>query len=134
MSRGINKVILVGRLGRDADVKHTPSGTAVATTSIAVDESFKNKDGEQVQKTEWMNLVIWNKQAEIAGEYLKKGQQVYVEGKLQTRQWEKDGQKHYTTEIVVFNFLMLGSKGESKEKAAAPAEETGAGGDESLPF
>jgi single-strand DNA-binding protein len=112
MARGLNKVMLIGHLGKDPELKYTPGGAAVATFSLATNESYKDKDGNQQEKTEWHRLVVWNKQAEIAAEYLKKGQQVFVEGKLQTRTWEKDGQKHYMTEIVVFNFQMLGRKGE----------------------
>ncbi len=135
MSHGLNKAQLIGHLAKDPEIKVTAGGSSVATVNLATNESYKDKNGEQVEKTEWHRLVIWGKQAEIAGEYLKKGQQVYVEGKLQTRSWDdKDGVKHYTTEVVVFNFLMLGSKGESKEKAAAPMEETMAKGEESLPF
>ena len=112
MARGLNKVMLIGHLGKDPELKYTPGGAAVATLSLATNESYKDKDGNQQDKTEWHRLVVWNKQAEIAAEYLKKGQQVFVEGKLQTRSWEKDGQKHYMTEIVVLNFQMLGRKGE----------------------
>ena len=110
MARGLNKVMLIGHLGKDPELKYTPGGAAVATFSLATNESYKDKDGNQQEKTEWHRLVVWNKQAEIAAEYLKKGQQVFVEGKLQTRTWDKDGQKHYMTEIVVFNFQMLGRK------------------------
>jgi single-strand DNA-binding protein len=112
MARGLNKVMLIGHLGKDPELKYTPGGAAVATLSLATNESYKDKEGNQQEKTEWHRLVVWNKQAEIAAEYLKKGQQVFVEGKLQTRTWEKDGQKHYMTEILVFNFQMLGRKGE----------------------
>jgi single-strand DNA-binding protein len=112
MARGLNKVMLIGHLGKDPELKYTPGGAAVATFSLATNESYKDKEGNQQEKTEWHRLVVWNKQAEIAAEYLKKGQQVFVEGKLQTRTWEKDGQKHYMTEIVVLNFQMLGRKGE----------------------
>ena len=112
MARSLNKVMLIGHLGKDPELKYTPGGAAVATFSLATNESYKDKDGNQQEKTEWHRLVVWNKQAEIAAEYLKKGQQIFAEGKLQTRTWEKDGQKHYMTEIVVFNFQMLGRKGE----------------------
>ncbi len=112
MARGLNKVMLIGHLGKDPELKYTPGGAAVATFSLATNESYKDKDGNQQDKTEWHRLVVWNRQAEIAAEYLKKGQQIFAEGKLQTRSWEKDGQKHYMTEIVVFNFQMLGRKGE----------------------
>jgi single-strand DNA-binding protein len=108
----LNKVMLIGHLGKDPELKYTPGGTAVATFSLATNEGYKDKDGNWQERPEWHRLVVWNKQAETAAEYLKKGQQVYVEGRLQTRTWEKDGQKHYTTEIVVQNFQMLGRKSE----------------------
>ena len=103
MSSSVNKVILVGRLGKDPDVKYTGSGKAVANFSIATDESYKNKDGEKVKKTEWHNLVVWGPSVEnFVQKYLHKGDLVYVEGKLQTRSWDdKDGNKKYTTEINV---------------------------------
>lgn len=110
MSRGLNKVMLIGHLSKDPELKYTPAGAAVASFNLATNESYKDRAGNDVSKTEWHRLVVWNKQAEIAAEYLKKGQQIFVEGKLQTRSWEKDGQKHYMTEIVVFNFQMLGRK------------------------
>jgi len=101
MARGINKVILVGNLGNDPDTRYLPNGDAVTNISIATSESWKDKQtGQNVDRTEWHRVVFFRRLAEIAGEYLKKGSKVYVEGKLQTRQWEKDGQKHYTTEIV----------------------------------
>lgn len=112
MSRGLNKVFLLGHLGKDPELKYTPGGAAVATFNLATNENYKDKTGNEVSKTEWHRLVVWNKQAEIAAQYLKKGAQVFVEGKLQTRLWEKDGQKHYMTEIVVINFQMLGVKGD----------------------
>jgi single-strand DNA-binding protein len=108
----LNKVMLIGHLGRDPELKYTPGGAAVATFTVATAEPYKDKDGNWQERPEWHRLVVWNKQAENAAEYLKKGQLVFVEGRLQTRTWEKDGQKHYTTEIVVFNFQMLGRKGE----------------------
>jgi single-strand DNA-binding protein len=106
----LNKVMLIGHLGKDPELKYTPGGAAVATVSLATNEPFKDKDGNWQERPEWHRLVIWNKQAENAAEYLKKGSQVFVEGRLQTRNWEKDGQKHYTTEIVVQNFQILGRK------------------------
>ncbi|MCI0698009.1 single-stranded DNA-binding protein [candidate division KSB1 bacterium] len=108
----LNKVMLIGHLGKDPELKYTPGGAAVATFSLATNEAYKDKDGNWQERPEWHRLVVWNKQAETAAEYLKKGQQVYIEGRLQTRTWEKDGQKHYTTEIVVQNFQMLGRKSE----------------------
>ena len=123
MSRGINKVILVGTLGRDPEVKHLPSGDAMANVSLATSESWKDKNtGEKKEVTEWHKVVFFKRLAEIAGEYLRKGQQVYIEGSLKTRSWEKDGQKQYTTEIVASSLQMLGSKGggERTEQAAPP--------------
>ena len=101
MSRSLNKVQLIGNLGKDPELKYTPSGVAVATFSIATSESWKDQEGNQQEKTEWHNIVAWRKLAEICGEYLKKGKKVYLEGKLQTRNYEKDGIKRYVTEIVV---------------------------------
>ena len=94
----VNKVILVGNLGRDAEVRYTPGGAPVASFSIATTENWTSKDGEKHEQTEWHRIVLWGKSAESLQPYLTKGKQIYVEGRLQTRQWEKDGQKHYTTE------------------------------------
>ncbi len=113
MARGINKVILVGNLGRDPEMRYTPSGSAVANLALATSESWKDKQtGENQERTEWHRIVFFNRLAEIAGEYLKKGSKVYVEGKLQTRKWQdKDGQDRYTTEIVGNEMQMLDSRG-----------------------
>lgn len=113
MARGVNKVILVGNLGSDPEVKYMPSGDAVANVSLATTDSWKDKQsGEQVEKTEWHRLVFFKRQAEIAGEYLRKGSQIYVEGNLQTRKWQdRDGNDRYTTEIRVRDMQMLGSRG-----------------------
>jgi len=111
MSRSLNKVQLIGNLGKDPELKYTPSGVAVATFSIATSESWKDQDGNQQEKTEWHNIVAWRKLAEICGEYLKKGKKVYLEGKLQTRNYEKDGIKRYVTEIVADQLIMLDSGG-----------------------
>lgn len=110
MSRGVNKVILIGNLGQDPEVKYLPSGTAVANISVATTESWKDKEsGEKQERTEWHRVVLFARMAEIAGEYLRKGSQVYIEGKLQTRKWQgKDGQDRYTTEIVANDMQMLG--------------------------
>ena len=113
MARGINKVILVGNLGRDPETRYMPSGGAVTNVSIATSKGWKDKDsGEQKERTEWHRIVFFNKLAEIAGEYLKRGSKVYIEGELRTRNWEKDGQKHYTTEVVASEMQMLDSRGE----------------------
>jgi single-strand DNA-binding protein len=102
MSRGINKVILVGTCGQDPEVRYLPNGNAVTNLSLATSEQWTDKQtGQKVEKTEWHRVVLFGKVAEIAGEYLRKGSQVYIEGKLQTREWEKDGIKRYTTEIIV---------------------------------
>ena len=112
-SRGINKVILVGNCGNDPETKYLPSGGAVTNLSIATSETWKDKQtGEQKEKTEWHRLVFYNRLGEIAGEYLKKGSKIYVEGRLQTRKWQgQDGQDRYTTEIVANEMQMLDSRG-----------------------
>ncbi|MCG6887355.1 MAG: single-stranded DNA-binding protein [Proteobacteria bacterium] len=113
MARGVNKVILIGNLGRDPEVRYSPNGGAVANITVATSESWKDKNtGEQVEKTEWHRVVFFRRLAEIAGEYLKKGSKVYIEGKLQTRKWQdKDGGDRYTTEIVANEMQMLDSRG-----------------------
>ena len=112
MARGINKVILVGHLGQDPEVRYLPSGGAITTISIATTESWKDKQTGQLQeRTEWHRVVLFNRLAEIAGEYLKKGSHVYIEGKLQTRKWQdQNGQDRYTTEIVASEMQMLGGR------------------------
>jgi single-strand DNA-binding protein len=122
----VNKVILVGRLGKDPDVRYTPDGTMITNFNLATDEQWKDKSGEKVQKTEWHRIVTFGKLAEICGNYLVKGKLVFVEGRIQTRSWEdKDGVKRYTTEIVASNMQMLDSKGQNKAEEssfeAAPA-------------
>ena len=107
----VNKVILLGNLGRDPELRFLPNGDAVCNFSIATTDSWKDKAGEKQEKTEWHNIVMYRKLAEIAGEYLKKGRPVYLEGRLQTRKWQtKDGQDRYTTEIVADNMQMLGGR------------------------
>ena len=159
----VNKVILVGRLGRDPETRYTGGGQAVANFSLATDSSYKDKNGERQKRTEWHKLVVWGKQAEIAQQYLKKGSLIFVDGRLQTREWQdKEGQKRTTTEIVVNDFRMLGSRaegaaasaggmggsasrgGDDMESHSAPADDAyGAGGaapagpeisDEDIPF
>ena len=112
MARGINKVILIGNLGKDPEVRYMPSGAAVANVTIATNESWKDKSsGEMQEKTEWHNVVFFARLAEIVGEYLRKGSQVYVEGRLQTRKWQdKSGNDRYTTEIVANEMQMLGGR------------------------
>jgi single-strand DNA-binding protein len=110
----VNKVILVGNLGRDPEVRYMPNGEAVCNFSIATTDTWKDKAGEKVEKTEWHNIVMYRKLAEIAGEYLKKGRPVYVEGRLQTRKWQdKEGKDRYTTEIVSDQMQMLGGRSNS---------------------
>lgn len=119
MAASINKVILIGRLGKDPEVKYTTNGSPVAKFSVATDEVFKDRSGEQQRRTEWHNIVAWNKLAEICGEYLTKGKQVYIEGSIRSRQWEdQSGNKRTAYEIVARDMKMLGSKLESERTAA----------------
>ncbi len=112
MARGINKVILIGNLGQDPELRYTGSGTAVCNLRLATSESYKDRDGNMVENTEWHSVVAWSRLAEICGEYLKKGSKVYIEGSLQTRQWEdKEGATRYTTEIKAREMQMLDSRG-----------------------
>jgi len=107
----VNKVILVGRLGKDPETRYMTNGEAVTNVTLATSENFKDKNGEKQERTEWHNLVFYRRLAEIAGEYLKKGSQIYVEGRIQTRKWQdKEGKDRYTTEIIVNEMKMLGSK------------------------
>ena len=123
MSGSINKVILIGRLGKDPEVKYTPSGAPVAKFSLATDETFKDRTGEQQRRTEWPNIVAWNKLAEICGEYLTKGKQVYIEGSIRSHQYEDQaGNKRTAYEIVARDMKMLGSKADSDRMAAAGME------------
>lgn len=141
----MNKVILIGRLGNDPELKYTPNGTAQAQISLATSEKWKDSDGNQKEKTEWHRIVAWRRQAEFVGEWLKKGQLVSIEGKLQTRSWEQDGQKKYMTEIVADNITMLGSRAEGgggsktggppkDEDAPAASTESIDDDDDDLPF
>ena len=121
MAKGINKAIIVGHLGRDPEVRYSANGSAIANVSIATTESWKDKQtGDRQDKTEWHRVVFFNRLAEIAGEYLKRGAQVYIEGRLQTRKWEdKDGHERYTTEIVANDMQMLGSRGDAGGQSQA---------------
>lgn len=122
MAGGVNKVILIGHLGKDPEVRYTPSGQAVANFTLATTESWTDKQGQRQDRTEWHRIVVWGKTAELAGEYLSKGRQVYVEGKLQTRQWDdQDGNKKSTTEIVGSNLTFLGARGGDGPNASAGA-------------
>ena len=143
MARGINKVILIGNLGKDPEVRYSPNGGALANLTIATSESWKDKNtGEQVDKTEWHRVVFFRRLAEVVGEYLKKGSKVYIEGKLQTRKWtDKDGKDQYTTEIVAREMQMLDSRDSSSAPSAAPAAsapahsaDPGAQFDDDIPF
>ncbi|EGW55891.1 single-stranded DNA-binding protein [Candidatus Endoriftia persephone] len=129
MARGINKVILIGNLGRDPETRYMPSGGAVTNVTVATSDSWKDKNtGEQQERTEWHRVVFFNRLAEIAAEYLKKGSKVYVEGRLQTRKWQgQDGQDRYTTEIVGNDMQMLDSRGGSAAfDSGAPASKPAA--------
>ena len=124
----INKVILIGRLGKDPEVKYTPSGAPVAKFTLATDEVFKDRSGEQQRRTEWHNIVAWNRLAEICGEYLTKGKQIYIEGSIRSRQWEdQSGNKRTSYEIVAREMKMLGSKADSERAAASAAASPSAG-------
>lgn len=126
-SRGVNKVILVGNLGNDPEVRYMPNGNAVANVSLATSETWKDKNtGDQQEKTEWHRVVFFNRLAEIVEQYVKKGTKLYIEGRLQTRSWEQDGVKRYTTEIVANEMQMLDSRGGASQdfggqQASAPA-------------
>ena len=159
----VNKVILVGRLGRDPETRYTSGGQAVANFSVATDETYKDRNGEKQKRTEWHKIVVWAKQAEIAQQYLKKGSLVFIEGRIQSREWQdKEGQKRTSFEIVANNFRMLGGRaegataggggmgggashgGDDMESHAAPTEDSYGGGgtasggpeisDEDIPF
>ena len=133
----VNKVILLGRLGKDPDLRYTPSGAAVANFSIATDMVWKDQEGNQKQQTDWHRIVAWRKTAEIASNYLKKGRQVYIEGRLQTRSWnDKNDVTRYTTEVIVDNLVLIGSKTERAEEtidAPPPADEFEPGEPEGAP-
>jgi len=129
MPRGINKVILVGNLGRDPETRYMPSGGAVTNVSVATSKQWRDRDsGENKERTEWHRVVFFNRLAEIAGEYLKKGSQIYLEGELRTREWERDGQKHYTTEIVANEMQMMGGGGGGGFGGGAPGPAASGGG------
>jgi single-strand DNA-binding protein len=125
----VNKVILVGRLGRDPETRFTGSGQAVANFSLATDESYKDKNGERQKRTEWHKIVVWGKQAEIAQQYLKKGSLVYVEGRIQAREWQdKEGQKKISYDIVANNFRMLGGRADGAAAGASAGASSHSGG------
>ena len=139
--RGVNKAILIGNLGGDPELRSTPSGTPVATFTLATNESWTDRDGQKQERTEWHRIVAWGKLAEICGQYLRKGRQVYIEGRLTTRSWEdRQGNQRKTTEIVAQQMLMLGSRaaGQGGEDAGGEAPEFAAETvkieDDDLPF
>jgi single-strand DNA-binding protein len=133
----VNKVILVGRLGRDPETRYTGGGQAVANFSVATDETYKDKNGERQKRTEWHKIVVWGKQAEIAQQYLKKGSLIFIEGRIQSREWQdKEGQKRTSFEIVASNFRMLGGRADGAAASAGAgamgggASRAGGGGDD----
>jgi single-strand DNA-binding protein len=143
----VNKVILVGNLGRDPERRSTPSGQQVATFSVATSRRWRDRDGNRQEQTEWHNVVVWGRQAEVAGEYLKKGRQIYIEGRLQTRSWDdkQTGEKKYRTEVICDNFQMLGQRGgdyasgQSGDRGMIDPDLGGGGGgasvdDDDIPF
>ena len=137
----VNKVILVGNLGRDPEIRTTPSGQSIAKFSLATSNRWTDRDGQRQERTDWHNIVCWGKQAEIAGQYLTKGKQIFVEGRLQTDSWDdkETGKKMYRTEVVCNNFQMLGSRrdeGPSAAPAAPPTDPSfdAAAEDDDIPF
>ena len=155
MAGSVNKAIVIGNLGKDPEVRFTPGGQAVANFSIATNESWKDKNGQAQERTEWHRIVVWGKLAELCGEYLKKGRSAYVEGRLQTREWtDKEGKKNYTTEIIANQVVFLGGRdgmgggggmgggrgGAREDFGGPPGEDMGApapsggGADEDIPF
>jgi single-strand DNA-binding protein len=127
----VNKVILVGNLGADPELKHTPSNRAVCNLRIATAETWKDKGGQKQEKTEWHRVTVWGDSAENCSKYLTKGRSVYVEGRLETRSYDKDGQKHYSTEVVAERVVFLGGGGEARGNAREPDAKRG--GNESAP-
>ena len=118
----VNKVILVGRLGQNPEIRYTPSGAAVANFSVATNEVWNDKSGQKQERTEWHKIVVWGKIAEVCGKYLTKGKQVYLEGRLQTRQWQdKDSQTRYTTEVIAQSVQFLGNSSGTVEKSVEPS-------------
>ena len=119
---GVNNVILLGRLGQDPEVRYTPDGKAVATLSLATSESYKDKNGERQERTEWHRIILWERKAEVAQEYLRKGDQTYIEGSIRTRKWtDKNGEDRYSTEIIGSKLQLLGSKKDESRGGSAGA-------------
>ena len=124
MSRGLNKVMIIGNLGRDPEMRYTPSGRPVTTFSVAVSRSWKSPNGEHRSETEWFKVVAWGRLAEICKEFLRKGQQVYIEGRLKTRQWEdKEGHQRSSVELIANEMTMLGNRREKSPEEESPLEE-----------
>ncbi len=124
MSRGLNKVMIIGHLGRDPEMRYTPSGRPVTTFSVATNRSWNTSDGERHTETEWFNVVAWGSLAEICKQHLNKGQQVYIEGRLQTRNWEdNDGKRHSSTEIVANEMIILGDRRDTNQSDDEPLDE-----------
>lgn len=138
MSRGLNKVMIIGHLGKDPEMRYTPSGRPVTTYTVAVSRSWNSADGERHTETEWFNIVAWGNLAEICKQYLTKGQQVYIEGRLQTRRWDdKEGQKHTSVEIVANEMMMLGDRRDvnhAAEEPSTPADAEPAATEDEFPF
>ncbi len=138
MAKGLNKVMLIGHLGKDPELSYTPSGTAVCKFSIATNDSYKGDDGNWIEKTEWHNITAWRKLAEICSQYLKKGSKIYLEGKIQTDTYEKDGKKNYFTKIVMNEMVMLDNKGSGAVPSDASngeaAQVSDKGNEDDLPF
>jgi single-strand DNA-binding protein len=133
--KSVNKVILIGNLGKDPEVKYTPGGTPVAKLTLATNERYKDKEGQWQDRTEWHNVVLWQRLAEIAGEYLKKGSKVYIEGRLQTHSWEdkQTNQKRYMTEVVANDLVLLGGRGEGESGGYARGAAAGSNFDQRTP-
>src|SRR3712207_5465392 len=148
MAKDLNKVMIIGRLGRDPEMRYTPGGSPVTTFSVAAGRQWKDGNGENREETEWFNVVVWNKLAEICNEYLHKASRVYIEGRLQTRQWQdQDGQSHYRTEVIASDMIILDGKNEGRsfrdmpddfDSRPAPRSSPARGardiGDEDIPF
>ena len=138
MSRGLNKVMIIGHLGKDPEMRYTPSGRPVTTYTVAVSRSWNSADGERHTETEWFNVVAWGNLAEICKQYLTKGQQVYIEGRLQTRRWDdKEGQKHTSVEIVANEMMMLGDRREANhgtDEQSTSTESEPAAAEDEFPF
>jgi single-strand DNA-binding protein len=130
MAKSINKVILIGNLGKDPEVKYTPSGLPVAKFTLATNEKYKDKDGQFQERTEWHNIVAWQRLAEIVGEYVKKGSKLYIEGRIHTNSWEdkQSGEKKYRTEIVATDLVLLSGRGEGQESGEGRASRGAAAG------